>query len=31
MILDEVKQWCEEAKTADEDSAYVGLVYDHNY
>lgn len=31
MILEEVKQWCEEAKTSDTDSAYVGLVYDHNY
>ena len=31
MILEEVKQWCEEAKTADTDSAYIGLVYDHNY
>lgn len=30
MILDEVKEWCEEAKD-DSTAAYTGLVYDHNY
>jgi hypothetical protein len=31
MILDEVKQWCEEAKDSDNTATYSGLVYDHNY
>ena len=31
MILDEVKQWCEEAKDSDTSATYSGLVYDHNY
>jgi len=31
MILEEVKQWCNEAATSDQDSSYTGLVCDHNY
>ena len=31
MILEEVKEWCNEAKDSDKTATYSGLVYDHNY
>mmetsp|Transcript_13543 Transcript_13543/g.21120 ORF Transcript_13543/g.21120 Transcript_13543/m.21120 type:complete len:92 (-) Transcript_13543:3602-3877(-) len=29
VILEEVKQWCEDA--VEQEALYTGLVYDHNY